>query len=243
MKKILYFFVVLVLLTGCAKGQNKEELNKLRDSLDNMVLRGSLRNDTTMLERALKLSDFLLSIDTTNIGKRLYYRHRSIIFSSLGRMDEAMVNAEHAVLTLQANNPLRLIFMSEKYLREHNKDSATYYIEKTIAVCDSSLNDEYNEDMAINKIKAIYLRDGEKKAKIYLSELLRTHPSPLLKFFDEDWDEWVRMNNEELKLLNINILRWKSLCVQLAVFEPYFLSFLVILINFAYQHFLVGKLI
>ncbi len=207
MKKILYFFVVLVLLTGCAKGQNKEELNKLRDSLDNMVLRGSLRNDTTMLERALKLSDFLLSIDTTNIGKRLYYRHRSIIFSSLGRMDEAMVNAEHAVLTLQANNPLRLIFMSEKYLREHNKDSATYYIEKTIAVCDSSLNDEYNEDMAINKIKAIYLRDGEKKAKIYLSELLRTHPSPLLKFFDEDWDEWVRMNNEELKLMNIKILR------------------------------------
>lgn len=207
MKKILYFFVVLVLLTGCAKGQNKEELNKLRDSLDNMVLRGSLRNDTTMLERALKLSDFLLSIDTTNIGKRLYYRHRSIIFSSLGRMDEAIVNAEHAVLTLQANNPLRLIFLSEKYLREHNKDSAAYYIEKTIAVCDSSLNDEYNEDMAINKIKAIYLRDGEKKAKIYLSELLRTHPSPLLKFFDEDWDEWVRMNNEELKLLNINILR------------------------------------
>lgn len=207
MKKILYFFVVLVLLTGCAKGQNKEELNKLRDSLDNMVLRGSLRNDTTMLERALKLSDFLLSIDTTNIGKRLYYRHRSIIFSSLGRMDEAMVNAEHAVLTLQANNPLRLIFMSEKYLREQNKDSATYYIEKTIAVCDSSLNDEYNEDMAINKIKAIYLRDGEKKAKIYLSELLRTHPSPLLKFFDEDWDEWVRMNNEELKLMNIKILR------------------------------------
>lgn len=207
MKKILYYFVVLVLLTGCAKGQNKEELNKLRDSLDNMVLRGSLRNDTTMLERALKLSDFLLSIDTTNIGKRLYYRHRSIIFSSLGRMDEAMVNAEHAVLTLQANNPLRLIFMSEKYLREHNKDSAAYYIEKTIAVCDSSLNDEYNEDMAINKIKAIYLRDGEKKAKIYLSKLLRTHPSPLLKFFDEDWDEWVRMNNEELKLLNIKILR------------------------------------
>ena len=207
MKKILYFFVVLVLLTGCAKGQNKEELNKLRDSLDNMVLRGSLRNDTTMLERALKLSDFLLSIDTTNIGKRLYYRHRSIIFSSLGRMDEAMVNAEHAVLTLQANNPLRLIFLSEKYLREHNKDSAAYYIEETIAVCDSSLNDEYNEDMAINKIKAIYLRDGEKKAKIYLSELLRTHPSPLLKFFDEDWDEWVRMNNEELKLMNIKILR------------------------------------
>jgi tetratricopeptide (TPR) repeat protein len=172
-----------------------------------MVLWGTMRNDTTMLERALKLSDFLLSIDTTNIGKRHCYHHRSMIFFSLGHMDEAMANAEHAVLTLQANNPLRLIFMSEKYLREQNKDSAAYYIEKTIAVCDSSLNEEYNEDMAINKIKAIYLRDGEKKAKIYLSELLRTHPSPLLKAFDEDWDEWVRMNNEELKLMNIKILR------------------------------------
>ena len=205
MKKILYFFIVFVLIVVCAKGQNTENLNTLRDSLAKMVLWGTLRNDTTMLERALKLSDFLLSIDTTNIGKRHCYRHRSMIFFSLGHMDEAMANAEHAVLTLQANNPLRLIFMSEKYLREHNKDSAAYYIEKTIAVCDSSLNEEYNEDMAINKIKAIYLRDGEKKAKIYLSELLRTHPSPLLKSLDEEWNEWVRMNKEELGLLNIEV--------------------------------------
>ena len=206
MKKILYFFIVFVLIVVCAKGQNTENLNTLRDSLDKMVLEGTLRNDTTMLERALKLSDFLLSIDTTNIGKRHCYRHRSMIFFSLGHMDEAMANAEHAVLTLQANNPLRLIFMSEKYLREHNKDSAAYYIEKTIAVCDSSLNEEYNEDMAINKIKAIYLRDGEKKAMSCLSELLVKYPdSPLLKFLEEDWDEWVRMNNEELGLLNIEI--------------------------------------
>ena len=207
MKKIFYIVIIIVLSMGCAAGPSKHDLDKLRDSLDNMVLWGTLRNDTAMLERALKLSDFLLNIDTTNIGKRHCYHHRSMIFFSLGHKDEAMANAEHAVLTLQANNPLRLIFMSAKYLREQNKDSAAYYIEKTIAVCDSSLNEEYNEDMAINKIKAIYLRDGEKKAKIYLSELLRTHPSPLLKLFDEDWDEWVRMNNEELKLMNIKILR------------------------------------
>ena len=190
---------------GCVAGPSKHDLDKLRDSLDNMVLWGTLRNDTAMLERALKLSVFLLNIDTTNIGKRHCYRHRSIIFSSLGRMDEAMANAEHAVRTLQANNPLRLIFLSAKHSREHNEDSAAYYIEKTIAVCDSSLNEEYNEDMAINKIKAIYLRDGEKNAKIYLLELLRTHPSPLLKSLDEEWNEWVRMNKEELGLLNIEV--------------------------------------
>ena len=205
MKKIFYIVIIIVLSMGCAAGPSKHDLDKLRDSLANMVLWGTLRNDTAKLERALKLSDYLLNIDTTNIGKRHCYRHRSIIFSSLGRMDEAMANAEHAVWTLQANNPLRLIFLSVKYSREHNEDSAAYYIEKTIAVCDSSLNEEYNEDMAINKIKAIYLRDGEKNAKIYLLELLRTHPSPLLKSLDEEWNEWVRMNKEELGLLNIEV--------------------------------------
>lgn len=204
MRNILYSVIIFVLITGCAKGQNKENLYGLRDSLDNMVLGGTLRNDTSMLERALKLSDYLLRIDTSNIGKRHYYSQRSIIFSSLGHMNEAMTNAEHAALTLQTNNPLRLIFLSGKYLREHNKDSADYYIEKTIAVCDSSLNDEYNEDMAINKLKAIYLRDGEKGAKHYLSTLLRTHPSPFLESLDKNWKEWVRLNDEELKLMNIN---------------------------------------
>lgn len=207
MKKISYIFIVFVLIIGCANGQNKKDLKELRDSLDNVFFMGYVRNDTIMLKRALELSNYLLSVDTSNIGKRQCYLYRSRIFFSLGRMDETMANGEHAVLTLQENNPSRLIFLSEKYLRENNKDSATYYIEKTIAVCDSSLNDEYNENMAINKIKAIYLRDGEKNAKIYLSKLLRTHPSPFLKSLDKDWNEWVRMNNEELKLMNIKILR------------------------------------
>ena len=207
MKKILYICIGLVLIIGCANGQNKENIKELRDSLDKVFFMGYVRNDTIMLKRALELSNYLLSVDTSNIGKRQCYYYRSRIFFSLGRMDETMANGEHAVLTLQENNPLRLIFLSVKYLRENNKDSATYYIEKTNAVCDSSLNDEYNQDMAINKIKAIYLRDGEKNAKIYLSKLLRTHPSPFLKSLDKDWNEWVRMNNEELKLMNIKILR------------------------------------
>jgi len=207
MKKISYIFIVFVLIIGYANGQNKNDLKELRDSLDNVFFMGYVHNDTIMLKRALELSNYLLSVDTSTIAKRQCYLYRSRIFFSLGRMDETMANGEHAVLTLQENNPSRLIFLSEKYLRENNKDSATYYIEKTIAVCDSSLNDEYNENMAINKIKAIYLRDGEKNAKIYLSKLLRTHPSPFLKSLDKDWNEWVRMNNEELKLMNIKILR------------------------------------
>ena len=66
---------------------------------------------------------------------------------------------------------------------------------------------ETREDI-ISNIETLYsYLHGEKNAKIYLSKLLRAHPSPLLKSLDGDWNEWVRMNDEELKLMNIKILR------------------------------------
>ncbi|OYP61334.1 hypothetical protein CIL02_06365 [Prevotella sp. P3-122] len=42
-EKNIVFFIVFVLIVGCVKGQNKENLNNLRDSLDKMVLEGTLR--------------------------------------------------------------------------------------------------------------------------------------------------------------------------------------------------------
>lgn len=204
MKKILYFCIVFVLPMGCATGQNKKELCKLRDSLDNMVFVGTLHNDTTILEKALKLSSYLLSVDTAKIYKKHCYQQCSEILASLGRIDEALIDAEHAIMSIPEDNLLRLAFFSIKYLKENNKDLADYYIEKIFAVCDSSLNDVYDEEMAINKIKAIYLRDGERKAKTYWLEVLNKYPdSPLLESLDEDREEWIRMNNEDLKLLNI----------------------------------------
>lgn len=209
MKKIVYFCIVFTLIIGCARGQNMKDIKLLRDSLDNVVMNGTLRSDTTLLKKALEISDYLLTVDTTNVNKRHYYHQRSMVFASLGRMDEAMNNAECAVLTLPERNPLRLIFLSTKYLKQQDKDSANYYLEKTIAVCDSSLHAKYNEDMAINKIKAIYLRDGEKKAKAYLSELLKQHPneSPMLNALYEDWRKWVDTNEEELRMFDIKVER------------------------------------
>lgn len=204
MKKLIYFFLVIVLLMGCVAEQNKKEYNKLRDSLANMVLMGTLREDTIMLEKALDLSEFLLRVDTTNINKRFCYHQRSMVFISLGYINEAMTNGECAMMTLPVNNPQRLTFMSLKYLSEQKKDSANCYIERAITVCDNSLKKEFNEDMAINKIKAIFLRDGEIAAKACLSGLLVNHPNcPVLRSLDEGWDEWVWKNNEELKQLKI----------------------------------------
>ena len=100
MKKILYICIGLVSIIGCANGQNKENIKELRDSLDKVFFMGYVRNDTIILKRALELSNYLLRVDTSNTGKRQCYLYRSRIFFSLGRMDEAMANGEHAVLTL-----------------------------------------------------------------------------------------------------------------------------------------------
>lgn len=49
-----------------------------------------------------------------------------------------------------------------------------------------------------------YICVMERKAKECLYELLKNHHgSQMLKALYEDWDNWARMNNEELQLLNI----------------------------------------
>ena len=95
MRKILYICIGLVLIIGCAKGQNKEDLKELRDSLDNVFFMGCVRNDTIMFKRALELSNYLLSADTSNIDKRQYYQYRSIIFFSLGDRKSTRLNSSH----------------------------------------------------------------------------------------------------------------------------------------------------
>ena len=55
MKYTFYVCIVLMIVIGCAKGQNNKDNTELRDSLVNMVLRGTLHNDTTELEKALEL--------------------------------------------------------------------------------------------------------------------------------------------------------------------------------------------
>lgn len=193
---------------GCARGQTTGELEALRDSLHNVFFKGYVRNDTAMLKRALELSGYLLSVDSTVVGKRECYHYRAVIFSSLGRMDEAMANAERAVLTLPEKNPSRLLFFATKNLKQGDGAVANRYIKETIVVCDSALHVAFNEDMVVTKVKAILLRDGEQEAKRYLTKQLREHPhSSVLRALSDEWEEWIRMNKEEMEMLSIEFVR------------------------------------
>ena len=98
------------------------------------------------------MSDSLLRIDTTRANRWHCYYHRTVALSWLGRVEESMANSEKACLCLPEDNPDR------------------FYFAKLFAVCDSTLNKKFDENVAITKMKGIYLRDGKERARAFLAE-------------------------------------------------------------------------
>ena len=185
---VLFIFCVLALAIGCKGEENKADYRELRDSLAKLVSQGALHNDSAMMLRALSLSDSLLRIDTTRANKWHCYYHRAVALSWLGRVEESMANSEKAYLCLPEDNPDRLLFMAAKSVREQQKDSARFYFAKLFAVCDSTLNKKFDENVAITKMKGIYLRDGKERARAFLAEQVKAHPkNTQLRSMLDDW--------------------------------------------------------
>lgn len=99
-----------------------------------------------------------------------------------------MANSEKAYLCLPEDNPDRLLFMAAKSVREQQKDLARFYFAKLFAVCDSTLNKKFDENVAITKMKGIYLRDGKERARAFLAEQVKAHPkNTQLRSMLDDW--------------------------------------------------------
>lgn len=200
MKKLC--FLALKLLASCAviaqahvsqMDSCHSDGNKLCDSIVGLIQQGTLHNDTAMLLKPLNLSDSLLSIDTTSFSRRLCYHNRAIILKSLGRKEEAMKNAEMEMNLLPEDNPQRLLFMAVKQLKEDEKDSADIYLEKVLSVCKLAQKQKFDENMVFYTIQALYLRYGDKTAKICLLKLLNEHPNnQMLQYAKDNWGELKR---------------------------------------------------
>ena len=153
-----------------------------------LASQGALHNDSAMMLRALSLSDSLLRIDTTRANKWHCYYHRALVLCWLGRVGGSMANSEKAFLCQPENNPYRLLFMVSKSMREQQKDSARFYFARLFAVCDSALNRKFGENLALTKMKGIYLRDGKERARTFLAEQVKAHPeNTQLRNMLDDW--------------------------------------------------------
>ena len=109
MKNLMILLFAVVLIIGCKANQNKPDCDSWRDRLVDLVQQGSLKSDTIKFQRALALSDSVLSVDTTTDNRRFCYYNRSIILNSLGRTEEGWKNKELEMLTLPENNLERLL--------------------------------------------------------------------------------------------------------------------------------------
>lgn len=190
MKKILFFLFITILTMGCKANQNKSDSKELHDSIAVLIQQGTLHNNTAMLQKALFLSDSLLSIDTTSFSRRLCYHNRAIILNSLGCKEEAIKNAELEMRLLPEDNPQRLLFMAAKLLKENKKDSADIYLARILSVCEVAQKQKFDENMAFYTIQALYLRYGDKEAKIYLVKQLKKHPNcQVLQYVRDNWKD------------------------------------------------------
>lgn len=185
--KVVIVFIIAVAI-GCKANQDKSDCNSLRDSLAALIQQGTLNNDTVMLKNAIAISDSLLSVDTTSVNRIFCYHHRSIIFSSLGQVDEAKKNFELEMMCLPEDNLERLLFMAVKNIQEQKRDLADPYLAKLLSICELAQQKEFSEDFTMYTIKALYLRDGEEKAKEYLHQQLTKHPnSQILHYMKDNW--------------------------------------------------------
>lgn len=175
---------------GCKANRNTSDSKKLHDSIAYLIQQGTLRNDTTMLQNALVISDSLLSIDTTSFSRRLCYHNRAIILNSLGRKEEAIKNTELEMRFLPEDNPQRLLFMAAKQFKKHKKDSADTYLARVLTVCELAQKQKFDENIAFYTIQALYLRYGDKAAKNYLVKQLKEHPnSQVLQYVKDNWKD------------------------------------------------------
>ena len=164
------------------------------DSIVMMLSDGHLHEDSLLLIKAIELSDRILS-DSENLTQdqkfRCYY-HRTLLFATLGRMDEAYENREKTVLCMNENNPERLLYYGYKYRTIDNQDSSKFYLDKLEAVCDKLLAEEFNPNVVFYKVQAIFLSRGEAEAKKYLKDMCKEHPKDeLLLDFNNNWDAWM----------------------------------------------------
>ena len=186
MKRLFIFIFLLVAVIGCKADNGTSQYEVLNDSIVSLMQFGTMRNDTALLEKALSLSETLLKMSNTKFEKQLCYRNRAMILNYIGRYEEAMQNTEEYMLCLPEDNPERLIYMGIKSKKAKKANEADAYFTRAIEVCEQFKNEKYLGTVFTYRFQAIYLRDGEEKAKAYLHGELRKHPKDDILLYYRD---------------------------------------------------------
>lgn len=180
------------------------DLQPLRDSLGVCMQYGFLKSDTTLMRKALNISDSLLLVEKDKNALRICYKNRSAIFFFLGDGHNAMKSMYLSVRDLPETNINKMNYNLLKSYACNNSDSITFYLKRNINICDSILNKSFINEYAYVKIQYVYYLYGSQQAKKCMENLNKKHHNSLFRNTLNNWNCFcVQLDKEREKIMKI----------------------------------------
>ena len=130
----------------------------------------------------------------TGMEKILYYGSRAQLFGLLHRVDDAIDALKSQMMCYEVDSPERLSFLGLMALNEGKNDSASYYFNRGMEVCDAKLKGAFNSSYAMKNIEIAYYLKGETQAKALFDSYVAEHPEDqVLGMMRECWTGLVQM--------------------------------------------------
>lgn len=176
----------------------------VRDSLGVCMQYGFLKSDTTLMRKALNISDSLLLVEKDKNALRICYKNRSAIFFFLGDGHNAMKSMYLSVRDLPETNINKMNYNLLKSYACNNSDSITFYLKRNINICDSILNKSFINEYAYVKIQYVYYLYGSQQAKKCMENLNKKHHNSLFRNTLNNWNCFcVQLDKEREKIMKI----------------------------------------
>jgi len=205
MKRLFIAALAAVLLVAFGCGAKSDNSDKSADGptafdvannyIVNLMTQSMMNDgDSIPLLKAVEISEGVDVSALTGMEKILYYGSRAQLFGLLHRVDDAIDALKSQMMCYEVDSPERLSFLGLMALNEGKNDSASYYFNRGMEVCDAKLKGAFNSSYAMKNIEIAYYLKGENQAKALFDSYVAEHPEDqVLGMMRECWTGLVQM--------------------------------------------------
>jgi len=205
MKRLFIAALAAVLLVAFGCGAKSDKSDKSADGptafdvannyIVNLMTQSMMNDgDSIPLLKAVEISEGVDVSALTGMEKILYYGSRAQLFGLLHRVDDAIDALKSQMMCYEVDSPERLSFLGLMALNEGKNDSASYYFNRGMEVCDAKLKGAFNSSYAMKNIEIAYYLKGENQAKALFDSYVAEHPEDqVLGMMIECWTGLVQM--------------------------------------------------
>ena len=205
MKRLFIAALAAVLLVAFGCGAKSDKSDKSADGptafdvannyIVNLMTQSMMNDgDSIPLLKAVEISEGVDVSALTGMEKILYYGSRAQLFGLLHRVDDAIDALKSQMMCYEVDSPERLSFLGLMALNEGKNDSASYYFNRGMEVCDAKLKGAFNSSYAMKYIEIAYYLKGENQAKALFDSYVAEHPEDqVLGMMRECWTGLVQM--------------------------------------------------